>query len=133
MPKPHLFQPLLRRPDSPHRLLNTTRGVVLATRIEAAFDSSSRRKGLLGRSELPRGTVLAIAPSNAVHTFKMQFPIDVVFIRRDGQVVKVVRNLVARRITFAWGAFAVLEFGAGSDEVAVTQKGDQLGVEPDVT
>ena len=130
MPKPHLFQPLLRRPEAPHRLLNRTRGVVLATRIEAAFDSNTRRRGLLGRSELPRGTVLAIAPSNAVHTFKMQFPIDVVFIRRDGQVVKCVRNLVARRIAFAWGAFAVLEFGAGSEEVAVTQKGDQLAVEP---
>jgi uncharacterized protein len=130
MPKPHLFRPILTHPDSPHRLVNKTRGVVLATRIEPAFDSNSRRRGLLGRSELPRGTVLAIAPSNAVHTFKMQFPIDVVFIRRDGQVVKVVRNLGARRITFAWGAFAVLEFGAGCQEVALTQKGDQLAVEP---
>jgi uncharacterized membrane protein (UPF0127 family) len=61
----------------------------------------------------------------------MQFPIDVVFIRRDGQVVKCVRNVVPRRITAAWGAFAVLEFAAGSEEVAVTQPGDQLAVEVD--
>ena len=104
---------------------------MLATEIETAFDSGSRRRGLLGRSSLPRGTALAIAPSNAVHTFKMQFPIDVVFVRRDGRVVKRVTNLVPRRIATALRAFAVLEFAAGSEEVASTQVGDQLTVESD--
>lgn len=131
--KPHVFQPLLARPDARYRLVNSSRGVVLATRIETAFDSSSRRRGLLGRSSLARGSVLAIAPSNAVHTFKMQFPIDVVFVRRDGRVVKRVTNVVPRRITAAVSAFAVLEFAAGSEEVASTQVGDQLTVEPDAT
>lgn len=130
---PHLFQPLLGRADVPHRLVNRTRGLVLATRIEIAFDSSSRRRGLLGRAGLPRGTVLAIAPSSAVHTFKMQFAIDVVFVRRNGEVVKCVRNLAARRIAVALRAFAVLEFATGSAEVAATQVGDQLTVELDTT
>ena len=131
--KPHLFQPLLGRPDSPYRLVNRTRGLVLARQIETAFDSNSRRRGLLGRAGLPRGTVLAIAPSNAVHTFKMQFAIDVLFVRRDGEVVKCVRNLVPRRIAAALSAFAVLEFAAGSEEVAATQVGDRLTVEPVAT
>ena len=130
MAKPHVFRSLLARPDSPHRVVNRTRGIVLATRIEAAFDSSTRRRGLLGRSHLPPDTVLAIAPSNAVHTFRMQFPIDVVFIRRDGGVVKCVRNLGPRRITAAWRAFAVLEFAAGSPAVAATERGDELVIEP---
>lgn len=130
---PHLFKPLLTKPGEGHRLVNTSRGVVLATHIETAFDSSSRRRGLLGRASLPRGTVLAIAPSNAVHTFKMQFPIDVVFVRRDGRVVKRVTNLGPRRITAAFRAFAVLEFAAGSAEVAATQVGDQLTVESAAT
>lgn len=130
---PHFFKPLLNEPGVGHRLVNTSRGVVLATRIETAFDSSSRRRGLLGRSSLPRGTVLAIAPSNAVHTFKMQFPIDVVFVRRDGEVVKCVRHMGPRRITAALRAFAVLEFAAGSEEVASTQVGDQLAIESAVT
>src|SRR5687767_13464003 len=128
MPKPHLFQPILNYPQLPHRLVNVTRGVVLATQIEPAFDSNTRRRGLLGRSHLPCGTVLAIAPSNAVHTFKMRFPIDVVFIRRDGRVVKYVRNVVPGRITAAWGAFAVLEFAVGCEEVSLTQKGDQFAL-----
>ena len=59
----------------------------------------------------------------------MQFPIDVLFIRRDGTVVKRVLNLKARRIAVAWRAFAVLEFAAGSLAVAETKVGDRLELE----
>ena len=79
--------------------------------------------------ELAPDTVLAIAPSNAVHTFRMQFPIDVLFVRRDGVVVKVVLNLEARRIAAAFRAFAVLEFATGSSTVAATEVGDRLELE----
>ncbi|HXW08902.1 MAG TPA: DUF192 domain-containing protein, partial [Vicinamibacterales bacterium] len=97
--------------------------------VEPAFDSRSRRQGLLGRPSLPADTVLAIAPSNAVHTFGMQFPIDVLFIRRDGRVLKRVQYLNARRIAVAWRAFAVLEFAAGSPGVASTMVDDRLEIE----
>jgi uncharacterized protein len=129
MAKPHIFQPLLARRDVPHRLVNRSRGLVLAMRVEPAFDSRTRRRGLLGRSTLPPDTVLAIAPSNAVHTFGMQFPIDVLFIRRNGVVVKRVQNLKPRRIAADLRAFAALEFAAGLEPVAATQVGDQLEIE----
>ena len=74
-------------------------------------------------------SVLAIAPSNAVHTFGMQFPIDLLFVRRDGVVVKRVLNLKSRRIAVAFRAFAVLEFAAGSSTVAATQVGDRVEVQ----
>ena len=129
MAKSHIFQPLIARPQSVHSLVNRSRNLVLAGRVEAAFDSATRRKGLLGRSALPSDTVLAIAPSNAVHTFGMQFPIDVLFIRRDGTVVKRVLNLKARRIAAALRAFAVLEFAVGQPTVAATEVGDRLELE----
>ena len=129
MSKPHIFRPLLVRPDCIHRLVNQSRNLVLATRVEGAFDSATRRKGLLGRSMMPAGTVLAIAPSNAVHTCGMQFPIDAVFIARDGVVVRRVLHLKARRIAWAWHAFAVLEFAAGLPTTAATQVGDHLELE----
>jgi uncharacterized protein len=131
MAKPHLFQPLLKKHARPHRLVNRTRDLVIARHIEAAFDSAARRRGLLGRQTLPGDTVLAIAPSNAVHTFGMQFPIDILFVNRDGQVVKRVVSLPARRISAALRAFAVLEFAADHPGVASTQVGDQLILEED--
>lgn len=78
---------------------------------------------------LAADTVLAIAPSNAVHTFGMQFPIDLLFVRRDGVVVKRVLNLKSRRIAVAFRSFAVLEFATGSSTVAATEVGDRLEVE----
>ena len=110
--------------------MNRSRSLLLAARIESAFESATRRKGLLGRSVLSPDTVLAIAPSNAVHTFGMQFPIDLLFVRRDGVVVKRVLNLKARRIAVALRAFAVLEFATGVPTVAATEVGDRLEVEP---
>jgi uncharacterized protein len=124
-----LFTPILREPSGVWRLVNRTRSVVLATRIATAFDSRTRRTGLLKHDALPHDTVLAIAPSNAIHTFGMKFPIDVLYVRRDGTVVKRVRHLKARRISAALRAFAVLEFGADHPGVAATQVGDVLTVE----
>jgi uncharacterized membrane protein (UPF0127 family) len=124
----HFLLPLLRKDSGSLHLVNRTRGVVLATKIVPAFDSHSRRTGLLRHAELPHDTVLAIAPSNAIHTFGMHFAIDVLFVRRDGTVVKRVLNLQKRRLAAAWRGFAVLEFGAGHPGVAQTQVGDALAV-----
>ena len=130
MAPPHLFLPLLRKGAGAHHLVNRTRGLVLATRVEQAFDSRSRRTGLLRHASLPPDTALAIAPSNAVHTFRMQFEIDVLFVRRDGTVVKRVLAMKRGRIAAAWRAFAVLEFGAPHPGVANTHVGDVLALEP---
>ena len=133
MAKPHIFQALLKRGARRYRLVNRTRALVVADRIEPAFDSRTRRTGLLGRQMLPSDTVLAIAPSNAIHTFGMKFPIDLLFIARDGRVVKRVLSLPARRISAALRAFAVLEFAAGHTGVAATHPGDYLAIEEDTS
>jgi uncharacterized membrane protein (UPF0127 family) len=95
-------------------LRNAVNGEVVADQLEAAFDSASRRKGLLGRDGLPPGAALVIAPSNAVHTFSMRFAIDVVFVRRNGVVTKVRHAMPRGRMTASLGAFAVIELPAGT-------------------
>ncbi len=62
---------------------------VLVPALEIAVDSATRKKGLLGRDGLDEGAGLVIAPTNAVHTFFMRFPIDIVFATKAGRVVKV--------------------------------------------
>ena len=133
MAKPHFFEPLLRGSPLEWRLLNRTRGVTLARRVETAFDSHTRRTGLLGRPALDSSTVLAIAPSNAIHTFRMQFPLDVLFVSRDGRVLKRVLGLKPGRIALSLRAFAVLEFAASHPGVAETAIGDLLCFEKDGT
>jgi len=122
----HFLSPLLDRPGDAHRLVNITRDVVLATTVEGAFDSASRKKGLLGRDHLAADAALVIAPSNAVHMFGMRFAIDVLFARRNGEVVKRVVSLERRRIAIVWRAFAAIELSAHHPGVATTEVGDRL-------
>ena len=131
MASAHFLQPLLAPRAPARRLVNRSRDITLARRIEAAFDSRTRRTGLLGRQGLSPDAVLAIAPSNAIHTFGMQFSIDVLFVSRDGTVMKRAIAMKPRRISAALRAFAVLEFTAGHAGVALTRVGDQLAVESD--
>jgi uncharacterized membrane protein (UPF0127 family) len=98
----------------------------LATVVETAFDSASRKKGLLGRTGLADGAALVIAPCSAVHTFAMRFPIDLVFAQRDGRIVKLRHGVKASRIAVALRAFAVIEMRAGALVKAGLQVGDKL-------
>ena len=116
-----------------YRLINRTKGVVLAEAVETAFDSRSRRTGLLGRDALGEDAVLAIAPSNAVHTIGMRFPIDVLFITRTGRVTRRVLQLRPLRVAASLPAFAVLEFAAGHPAVAATAVGDQIAIDTSPT
>ena len=101
---------------------------MVATVLELAGDSASRNRGLLGRTGLPPDQALILAPSNFVHTFFMQFPIDMLFVARDGQVLKVRHAVPARRIVGRLAAFAVIELAAHVLDRSQTVAGDRLSI-----
>ena len=111
-------------------LHNARNGRVVAHLIETAFDSETRKKGLMGRDSMAAGCALVIAPSNSVHTFFMRFPIDLLYVGRDGEVLKVRHSVQPWRLSGAWRAFAVVELPAGAAGTAEVRAGDRLVVEP---
>ncbi len=128
MAAPHFLGPLLRKNAPPMALFIEHAGgaTPLATTVEAAVDSESRRRGLLGRDALAPRSALVIAPSSGVHTFFMKFAIDVVFAARDGRVVKIAHAVQPWRATIAWSAFAVIELAAGEARQSGLVVGDRL-------
>ena len=118
--------PLIRYGDRPHELRNTRTGRLVAQAVIPAFDSDARRTGLLGRDSFDEGSAMVIAPSNAIHTFFMQFSIDALFVRRDGVVVKVRRNIPPWRLAAALWAYAVIELPGGTLTGDDAQIGDVL-------
>jgi uncharacterized protein len=126
--KPSFLQPLLREPSLASRIANSRTGRTVATTLLTAFDSKTRRTGLLRHDSLPAGSALIIAPSNAVHTIGMRFAIDIAFVRRDGSIVKVYKALPPWRMAAALRAFAVVELPAGALEATGTVVGDTLVV-----
>jgi uncharacterized membrane protein (UPF0127 family) len=126
----HFLAPLLARDAGPMRLVAGGRHHIVATAIETAFDSASRRQGLLGRAALAPDTAMIIAPCSAIHTFAMQFAIDVIFAARDGRILKVRRALPPARVTMARRAFAAIEMAAGEADRHGLRAGEYLTVEP---
>ena len=110
-----------------HVLRNASTGTLLADHIEHAFDSSGRRRGLLGRNGLPPGHVLILAPCPAIHTCFMRFNIDVVFAKRDGEVIKVRRGVKPWQAAGALRAFAAIEFPEGG--AVNVRPGDRVTLE----
>lgn len=86
---------------------------ILAPTTTLAGSSESRRRGLLGRQALDDEEALVVAPTQAIHTFGMRFPIDVVFVDRRGLVLRVAPAVPRNRIRVSWRAFAAIELAAG--------------------
>jgi uncharacterized protein len=123
------LDPLLRSGGAALALTNSRNGQVVARTLVAAFDSASRRKGLLKQDSMPDGSALIIAPTNAIHTFFMRFAIDVAFVAKDGRVVKVRTAVPPWRIAAAWRAFAVIELPAGALARADVRPDDKLRID----
>lgn len=122
--------PMVRCNREPYTLRNVRNACVIARAVIPAFEPAARRKGLLGRDSFAEGSAMVIAPTNAIHTFWMRFAIDVLFVRRNGVVVKVRRSVPPWRAIVGFWAYAVIELPAGTlgpDDVRV---GDVLAVAP---
>ena len=112
------------------RIRNLTRQTVLGHSVEVADHGAARRKGLLGRNELPAGEGLWIVPCESVHTFWMRFPIDLVYLDRHKKVKKIRSGVPPWRISACFSAHSVLEFASGTIYSTQTKRGDLLEFSP---
>lgn len=70
--------------------------------------------GMMGRTRPKNGEGILLRPCNSIHMFFMRFPLDVVFLDGDFEIVRIVRNLAPGRLVGAVnGASQVLEVPAG--------------------
>jgi uncharacterized membrane protein (UPF0127 family) len=108
--------------------VNIRTGSVIAEVVEPALDSKSRRKGLLGRDSLADNHALVLAPCGSVHTFGMRFPIDVLFVSADGNVIKIVERMGAWRMAGSLQACITVELPIGSVQRHQVVQGDRLSI-----
>jgi uncharacterized membrane protein (UPF0127 family) len=109
------------------RLYNETRGTVLAERVFAAADFFSRLRGLIGYPPLEPGTALWIEPCQQVHTHFMRWPVQVVFVDRDLQVLRVILELRPWRVSpWVRNARSAVELAAARESQAA--QGDRLRI-----
>lgn len=87
-----------------------------------------RLRGLLGRT-LQDGQGLLLTPCGEIHTCGMRYPIDAVYLARDGAVLKVDPAPPAGKFFKpVRGAYRVLELPAHAAEAAGLAAGDRVEV-----
>ena len=107
-------------------LMNARTHAPVATDVELASTRATRRRGLLGRDSLAPSAALMLTPCVAVHTAFMRFPIDIVFLDRDGYAVKLVSDVPPWRMAGSRRARTVIEMAAGSLRRHAIAVGDRL-------
>jgi uncharacterized protein len=112
---------------------NKTRETFVATEAILADSYLRRLVGLLGKTrrwaQLGRG--LWIVPSRGVHTIGMMFPIDLIFLSKDKEVVYVEEHVRPFRISaVSLKATSVLELPPHTIYRSGTQVGDRLEIAP---
>ena len=80
--------------------------------IRRADTHRARLLGLAGLRELPSGTGLLLPRTRSIHTFGMRFPLDLIWLERDGRVIRVDRGVPPRRMRACRRARAVVELPA---------------------
>ncbi len=111
------------------KAVNLTKNQILAERLECADTVLTRMRGLLGRRSMHMGSGLLIKPCKGVHTIGMKFPIDVIFLDGDNNVLAIRKELkpnVLTRIFFR--AVIVLELPAKTIDSTGTSIGDKIGI-----
>jgi uncharacterized membrane protein (UPF0127 family) len=117
--------------NPPYQAFNQTRQRFLATNLSVADSHWTRLRGLLGtrKDDFRNGCGLWIRPCRGVHTLAMTFPLDVIYLDRDGAVVHLESNLQPWRFSpIRLQAASVLELPVNVIAETETALGDRIEI-----
>jgi uncharacterized membrane protein (UPF0127 family) len=88
-------------------------------RVACAARRRDRLRGLARLDTLPAAYALHIPRCRSVHTFTMRFALDLIWLGRDGEVVRIDRAVPPNRMKSCLGARSVVEANAGAADAFV--------------
>ncbi len=107
--------------------LKKVNGEIVCQKVLVTQTLKQRIIGLMFSDELPsQAEGFLISPGNSIHTFFMNYPLDLVFLDKKFKVVKVIKNMKPWRMTLIYlRSSHVLEIKSGTVNLTIN-KGDQL-------
>lgn len=106
---------------------NQTKETILVENGRVADTFFTRLKGLLGSKPLKEGEGLLLKSEKSIHTFFMTFPIDVIYINAEHQIIRLDLNMIPNKIgKYVSKAAYILELPVGMIEKTQSAVGDQL-------
>lgn len=104
-------------------------GLEIPLKAELADSFFKRFKGLMFRKSMPQNSALLLSPCNAIHTFSMRFPIDVVYLDSDARVVHIEKSMQPNKVGKSIKtALSVLELNTDMAEKLSLKSGDLLEI-----
>jgi uncharacterized protein len=88
-------------------------------RVARAERRADRMRGLARLDAMPASYALHLPRCRSVHTFAMRFPLDLIWLGRDGRPVRIDRAVPPNRIKTCLRARSVVEANAGAADELV--------------
>ena len=109
------------------QLVNFTNGKVLVNHLSEAKSFWRRFRGLMFTNTFPKGNGLHIEPCRQIHTFFMKYPIDVLYLNREGQIVGIDIDLQTWKFGKKYSeAVSVIELPTGTIRETETEIGQYV-------
>jgi uncharacterized membrane protein (UPF0127 family) len=125
------FSQTVLHPDTGPLALVGLRGEPACFAVELAATVRRRMRGWLGRRVAPSGLGIWLLRCDAVHTFAMRFPVDLLFVDAAGRILRIDHAVRPWRLAFCVGAYSVIELGASEAARLGLTVGDHLDVRGD--
>ena len=109
------------------RAVNHTRDKLIAGSVKQCTSFIDRFFGLMFTRSLAQDSGLALIPCNSIHMFWMNYPIDAIFLDKDGIVVGLVKGIKPWHVSKMFRqAITCIEVNVGTIEATETQIGDLI-------
>ena len=103
---------------------------IIGDNIEIADNFFTRLRGLMFRKNLPENNGLLIYPCNSIHMFCMNFPIDVLFVNKQDEIVDYLENFGINKVSKIYpNAKYVVELPAGTIKNKKITKNQKILIE----
>jgi uncharacterized membrane protein (UPF0127 family) len=103
-------------------------GKFLGEKVKEAKSIFDRTLGLMFSSEMKGFDGLLLSPCPSIHTFFMRYSIDVIFLDKSFQIIKIIRGMKPWRMSALYSkAYYGLELNSGTIDESISE-GDQLEV-----
>jgi len=99
---------------------------VLFEQLKVTQTAWERLRGLLAYPPLDDNQAMLITPCSSVHMFGMRHALDIAYLNKTGEVIKIVSSLRPMAVSMCFGAAATLEMPVNSISKHNIQKGDVL-------
>lgn len=108
-------------------LYNINKDNLVLENVSLANGFLQKFKGLMGRKKLNKSEGLMLLNCNSIHTCFMRFPIDVVFLNIDHEVIVLKQGVRPwRMVNFVKKAYITVEMPEGTIEHKKIEVGDKL-------